>query len=227
MKTPEDNLSIIQSNDNSHTLYRSDIDEHYHSIHGAIQESEHVFIKAGIVDFLNTNPKMNLKILEIGFGTGLNVLLTLNLTKKSENLKIEYTTLEPYPIAKEIIEKLNYPQSDLERKIFNQIHRSSWSKRNKIIDTFILKKEKVKLQNFNSHEFFDIIFYDAFGPKAQKEMWDISRFKKLYDLIYPNGKLVTYCAKGQVRRDLQKVGFKVERLKGPKGKREMIRATRN
>ena len=216
---------LIKSKDGSHSIYRSDIDEHYHSIHGAIQESKHVFINAGLLDHINATKKNKISILEIGFGTGLNAFLTSVFIKKAEiNCIVEYHTLEPYPLPNDLIEQLNYPNSIDEKEEFLNLHSSSWENRAKIHQHFYLIKNKLKLEDYSTNLQFDIIYYDAFGPNSQKEMWEPKQFNKLFDLTKKNGRLVTYCAKGQVRRDLQNAGYQIQRLAGPVGKREMLRA---
>ena len=216
-------LKIIFSNDGSHTIYRKDIDEHYHSIHGSIQESIHVFINAGLKDYLIKNIKSTLNILEIGFGSGLNALLTIE-ENKHLNKKIFYHTLEPFPIPISLAEQINF--KEINPTIFSQIHEFQWNKKFLINKNFTFLKENIKLEDFSSTNKYDIIYYDAFGPNSQQEMWGVNLFEKLYSLLNNCGTLVTYCAKGQVRRDLQNTGFTMERLPGPKGKREMLRGTK-
>ncbi len=218
---------LVSTDDGSHTLYNVLMDEHYHSTHGAIQESMHVFIKAGLEEFLQNNPTNQIKILEVGFGTGLNAFLTLIKSLGTKNVNYSYTSLEPYPIENELINVFNFPNSQKEINLFQKLHYSSWGRSNIILNNFELLKIKIKLKDLVTSDRYDIIYYDAFGPNSQEEMWKIENFKKLYKLSTRNGILVTYCAKGQVRRDLQEVGYKIERLKGPIGKREMLRATKN
>ena len=223
----DNTIRLVMSSDGSHTLYKEDLNEHYHSVHGAVQESEHVFINAGLNDYLKMNNGIkSLSILEIGFGTGLNTLLTAKYLINLKQVNIVYTTLDPYPISNKIIDQLNYTHSEIEEESFRNIHGSNWNKITNISHNFQLNKLQVKLEEFKTDKTFDIIYYDAFGPNAQQEMWTIDQFIRLFDLTDLGGILVTYCAKGQVRRDLQKVGYKIERLKGPIGKREMIRASR-
>ena len=220
----KNNLKIITSNDGSHTIYRKDIDEHYHSIHGSIQESIHVFINAGLRDYLKTKQVVTLNILEIGFGTGLNTLLTI---EENQRLKqnILYHTIEPFPIPSSIIEKINF--KEINKEVFFKIHDFNWEINNSINDYFTFVKIKNKIEDFNPTIKYDLIYYDAFGPNSQQEMWELKIFKHLYNLLNKNGAIVTYCAKGQVRRDFESVGFKVERLPGPKGKREMLRGVKS
>ncbi len=220
-------IKLIKSSDGSHTLYRTDLNEHYHSVHGAKQESKHVFINAGLRDFINHSKSNKISILEIGFGTGLNALMSADFIDEKDNIIIEYTALEPFPLSIEIIDQLNYTESKKEKVIFSAIHTTYLKEFKKVSDRFLLKKLNQKIQDFATEFMYDLIYYDSFGPNTQEEMWKLEIFKKLYNLTKPNGRLVTYCAKGQVRRDLQKAGYKIERLKGPIGKREMLRAIKD
>jgi tRNA U34 5-methylaminomethyl-2-thiouridine-forming methyltransferase MnmC len=220
----KENLIIKKTSDGSTTIYNIDLDETYHSIHGALQEAIHVFIKNGLENFL-TNSKNGkpTNILEIGFGTGLNCLLSLDYSKKKA-FKINYTGIEPHPLSGDLIEKLDYGFDNNNKIIFNQLHKSKWNEFTELITDFNLKKLNCKFQDFNDNELYDVVYFDAFGPRVEEYLWDINIFRKIYKMISLNGLLVTYCAKGQVRRDLEKVGFIVERLPGPPGKREMLRA---
>ncbi len=209
--------------DGSHTLYVPSLDETYHSSHGAIQEAIHVFINAGF-NYIN---KQELKVLEIGFGTGLNAFLTL-LEASNQNRNIKYTSLEAYPLDQEIISQLNYTEelnsTTKEVTLFNKLHQVEWECYKKITEHFSLSKKKVKLSDFNPDEQFDIIYFDAFGPRVQPNMWSVSIFETMYNCLEKDGVLVTYCAKGSVKRALKEVGFEIEALPGPPGKREMTRA---
>lgn len=212
------NISIQKTKDGSHTLFVEAINETYHSSHGAIQEAKHVFIKNGI----SLITKTDISVLEVGFGTGLNAILTsqfsINYTKK-----IKYVGLETVPLELELINNLNYvtENTELSKSDFLKIHHCEWEKEETIHSNFSLTKKKVEVQNFVGEYNFDIIFYDAFGPRAQNEMWDKSIFHNLFSLLNPNGILVTYCAMGQFKRDLKEIGFRVECVAGPPGKREM------
>jgi len=219
----ENQVKIVISKDGSHTLFRKDIEEHYHSIHGSIQESLHVFIEAGLNHFISKDYSGDVSILEIGFGTGLNALLTYEHQKKI-NCSILYHGLEPHPLELEVIKQLNF--KSINANEFLKLHELEWNKKHILNQSFTFTKENKKLQDFDSDEKFDVVYYDAFAPRAQEEMWRIELFKKLYSLTKSSGILVTYCAKGQVRRDLQRAGFKMERIPGPKGKREMLRGTK-
>ena len=211
--------------DGSHTLYVEALDETYHSTHGAIQEAVHVFINAGLNYF--NKPKLN--VLEIGFGTGLNAFLTLLEDKKSD-VEINYTGIEAYPLEEEIISQLNYVaelnSNDEEKQLFEKLHQVEWGSHQKITGNFKLNKTKVELDKFATTEQFDVIYFDAFGPRVQPEMWTETILEKMYNCLVDDGILVTYCAKGSVKRVLKAVGFEVEPLPGPPGKREMTRAVK-
>ena len=209
--------------DGSHTLYVAALDETYHSTHGAIQEAVHVFINAGLNYF--DQPQLN--VLEIGFGTGLNAFLTL-LEVQKKNIEVNYTGIEAFPLEENIVTELNYVaelNSTIEEKqLFSELHKVEWESYQKITSNFRLNKTKVTLAEFKAVEQFDVIYFDAFGPRVQPEMWTEAVFEKMYNCLAANGILVTYCAKGSVKRGLKAVGFEVESLPGPPGKREMTRA---
>ena len=216
-------IKIITTEDGSHSLLLEELDETYHSIHGAIQESNHVFIEAGLNYWLDKNPdSTSLSILEFGFGTGLNALLT-SLRIKSK-IKVAYDSLEKYPIAKEISNSLNYGVVLNNSELFNTIHSVNWGKSQMITPDFWLKKIKVDFREFTSNTKYDIIYFDAFSPGKQPELWTKEIFQKCYQLLSQGGLLVTYSAKGQLKRDLKSVGFMVESLPGPPGKFEITRA---
>ena len=215
------NHRIVESGDGSHTLRVDNLKEHYHSHKGAIQESRHVFLKMGVASFPDDKP---LRILEVGFGTGLNALLTLC---DYPDRSIHYTTLEAFPLAEELVEQLNYPlqiEHPKAKQFYQQLHSLEWEKEHAISAHFSFLKHAVKLQEFHDSQHFDLIYYDAFAPHAQPELWTLEIWERLFGMLNKNGILVTYCAKGQVRRDMQTASFEVERLKGPPGKREMLRA---
>ncbi|HEX8516947.1 MAG TPA: tRNA (5-methylaminomethyl-2-thiouridine)(34)-methyltransferase MnmD [Bacteroidia bacterium] len=223
---------IITTTDGSHSIFLPGLNEHYHSTHGAIQESLHVFIEAGLKKALSENISSVFHILEVGMGTGLNVLLSF-LETKEINMSINYVSLEAFPIDDEIIRQLNYPAilgSTLQypvKEIFENIHSCEWGKEFKLSDNFTLTKIKNTLQEEALPQpQFDLIYYDAFGPPVQPEMWTEEIFTKLYGSLNPGGSLVTYCAKGEVKRILKRTGFMVKPLPGPPGKREMVRAVK-
>ena len=220
------NLNLKQTADGSSTLYNQMLDEHYHSIHGALNESIHVFIRMGFLNFVESfKSAKDINILEIGFGTGLNCILTF-IENIKLNISLNYTSLEPFPLEMEIIDNLDFNLASRHLDAFKLIHQSFWEKPVEINKQFSLEKSRLELKDFNDNKFYDIIYFDAFAPSKQPELWKVDVFTKLFNLTSYNGVLVTYCAKGQVRRDLEKVGYFVERLEGPPGKREMLRATK-
>ena len=214
---------ITLTEDGSHTLYLPGMDEHYHSTHGAIQESTHVFINTG----LKPINKTQLTIFEVGFGTGLNAWLTLKACKQL-NKTVNYFTIEKYPLNQNEYRILNYGKLNEEDDFhtFLSLHKCDWGKISQITTAFNLYKFKADIKTFEFDNLpdFNLVYFDAFAPNKQEDVWSFEIFKKLYEQCAVNGVLVTYCAKGAVRRTLQEVGFKVERLPGPPGKREMLRA---
>ncbi|WP_026473281.1 tRNA (5-methylaminomethyl-2-thiouridine)(34)-methyltransferase MnmD [Alkaliflexus imshenetskii] len=214
------NIEVKVSADGSSTLYRPDLNEHYHSMNGAVQESLHVFIDAG----LKMVCKNDIHILEIGFGTGLNALLTL--THKAERV-IHYHTLEKFPVPNDLLAVINYPSvvpHPSAGEWFGQIHTADWNREVKIANGFYLTKMEADLLMFSVDSTYDLVYFDAFAPEKQPEMWSESVFQMLFKAMRNGAILTTYCAKGVVRRFMQSAGFKVERLQGPPGKREMLRA---
>ena len=218
-------LELKLSDDGSHTLYNKELNENYHSTNGAIQEANHVFIKTGLEPILGT--KRSITIVEMGFGTGLNALLTANFAKEMKQ-QIHYIGIEAYPVDEELISALNYPEilGGDSSKHFKKIHEAKWDGIGLVNNYFTLQKVAKKLEDFEPRKAIDLVYYDAFGPQVQSEVWDINLFDKLFNFMSDKGVFVTYCAKGQVRRDLESVGFKMERLDGPPGKREMLRGTK-
>jgi tRNA U34 5-methylaminomethyl-2-thiouridine-forming methyltransferase MnmC len=216
-------IELKLTEDGSNTLYVSEIDEHYHSAFGAVQESQHVFIGAGF----NCCTARELSVLEIGFGTGLNCFLTLVASLKS-NQRIRYTAIEKFPLSENIWEQLNYGQHfpETDPRQFSLLHKAPWNKETTINSQFFLRKIEADLLQIDPAELTlaDLVYFDAFSPEKQPELWDLSVFEMLYAQMKGESILVTYCAKGSVRRILQSVGFMVERIPGPPGKREMIRA---
>ncbi len=216
------NLQIIKTKDGSHTIRDHSLNETYHSIHGSVREAQHVFIKSGL-EYIN---KKELNIFEVGFGTGLNACLTFIESQKRQ-LNIRYDTIEKYPLNNSILDKLNFSNT-ISKKLFNKIHKLVWNIDHQIHPNFQLKKIRDDLiqYKFNQPYNYDLIFFDAFAPNKQAEMWTENIFQKIFDSMPNNGTLVTYCAKGSVKRTLKSVGFIVEAIPGPPGKREMIRATK-
>lgn len=208
--------------DGSHSLYHPLTDQLYHSHHGAVQESMHVFIKHGY-EYVATFHD-HIRILEIGFGTGLNALLTQRV---SDGKTIYYESLEYYPISAALAEQLNYPADDVERRFFNSLHNASWDLTESVSSQFQLHKRLLRIQDYVPGDaLFDVIYFDAFSPGAQPELWSEEIFCAMYNSLKRNGVLVTYCSKGDVRRAMIAEGFVVEKLPGPPGKREMLRAIR-
>ena len=227
---------IIITADGSSTIHLPEWDEQYHSKHGAIQEAYHVFIKHGLQHYnrLNGNPKpvsepqQPINILEIGFGTGLNSFITL-LEGNTLKLNINYVGVEAYPISKAEINALNYIKTldaESKKELFNTLHHVSWEEAHQIKEDFTLTKRKQFFSEIKDVNTFNIIYFDAFGARVQPELWTETIFKIMYNALKSKGVLVTYSAKGSVRRAMQAVGFTVERLPGPPGKREMLRATK-
>lgn len=216
----EKSAQIFATEDGSNSLYLPEFDETYHSRHGAIQESMHVFIENG----LKSINKKNIKILEFGFGTGLNALMTLINSKEKQ---IEYAGVEKFPLDIPLLNQLNYAKNKEEHALFEKIHSVDWNKKAVITDDFSLEKIKSDFINFQSNEKFDIIYFDAFAPRVQPELWTKEVFEKVFSLLSKGGILVTYCAKGAVKRTLKEVGFEVIKLPGPPGKREMTKAVKN
>ncbi len=215
---------IIITSDGSKTIQITNWNEQYHSKHGAIQEAYHVFIASGLSLFSNRS----LSILEIGFGTGLNALITL-LESTKRNLVVSYTGVEAYPVTQQELSQLNYiEQLDAKEvdKHYLKMHQSPWEVWIDLEDNFRLQKQQKDFLNIQDKAVFDLIYFDAFGARVQPELWTEVVFAKMFAALNENGILVTYSAKGSVRRAMLAVGFTVERLPGPPGKREMLRATK-
>ncbi|MDT8347511.1 MAG: tRNA (5-methylaminomethyl-2-thiouridine)(34)-methyltransferase MnmD [Flavobacteriaceae bacterium] len=220
---------IITTGDGSKTLYNPTLNEYYHSKHGALQEAMHVFIRAGL-DFFNRNRSDNtpIKILEIGLGTGLNALLSLKYAEE-HHVTIYYTGIEPFPISKEQLKDVEYPDIDSLNKysdFWKLMHQKSCSDYEAIGSRFYLKKITKPVLEATIAETYDLIYYDAFGPRAQPEMWEKAIFEKLYKRHAAGGIFTTYCVTGNLRRTLKDLGYSVEKIPGPPGKREMTRATK-
>jgi tRNA U34 5-methylaminomethyl-2-thiouridine-forming methyltransferase MnmC len=216
-------IKIIRTSDGSDTLYVPEIDEHYHSVHGAVQESKFIFINNG----LNSIKTGSVRIFEVGFGTGLNALLSAEVSSR-DNREIFYTSIEKYPLPENIINSLNYKEfvSENGKMIFSSIHSCIWNTPVKLSRNFTLLKIEGDLLTYDIDGRFDLIYFDAFGPDKQPELWTKEVFRRVADLTSPNGLLVTYSVKGEVKRALRENGFQVTLLPGPPGKRHILRAVK-
>ena len=215
---------ILTTNDGSTTIHLPDWDESYHSKHGAIQEAYHVFIKSGLSLFEGKS----VSILEIGFGTGLNAFITY-LEAIKFNQTIDYVGVEAYPVLLDEALQMNYVtelNASEEIAIFNKMHQISWEEKHTISSNFSLTKRKQFFQDITDENTFDLIYFDAFGFRVQPELWSLEIFQKMYKALKNNGVLVTYACRGSIKRAMLECGFKVEKLPGAPGKREMLRATK-
>lgn len=216
---------IITTADGSKTIFLPEWNEHYHSSHGALQEAQHVFIRNG----LQTLTGDYITVLEMGFGTGLNALLTFFSSEK-RNQYVHYIGVEAFPPRQEELDAMDYSRfaSDpTSEEIYQHMHNCRWEQPVALSEHFVLEKQQCDLLSATiAPESVDLVYYDAFGPRVQPELWTEAIFSRIYSWMAPGGTLVTYCAKGQVKRDLKAVGFLVESLPGPPGKREMTRAVK-
>ena len=228
-----DRVSLQVTEDGSHTLFNAELNETYHSSRGAMAEAQHVFIDSGFdVEFAQVTGRLN--ILEIGFGTGLNALMTLGrVTELAQSQpanslpQVYYQSLEPYPIADFIIQQLNYTALLPERfgELFAAIHHAEWHHPEVLSPQFTIEKTMTTLEQFNAAAHtFDLIYFDAFAPNKQPDVWCPDNMQKCFELLKPNGMLVSYCANGQFKRNLKAAGFMVKPHPGALGKREMTRA---
>lgn len=217
-------MNVVRTADGSSSLFVADLNEHYHSIHGAVRESRHIFIDCGLLSLpggLNT-----LRIFEMGFGTGLNALLTYYHTIGGDK-EIRYTGIDAFPVGQDYLSQLNYPgylgYPDAE-KVYQRITGSPWGESINVGRHFTLLKIQAKIEAYDFRDFYDLVYYDAFSPEVQPECWVQDIFVRIHQHMNPDGILVTYSSKGAVRRALQQAGFIVEKLPGPPGKREILRA---
>ncbi|GAA3522082.1 tRNA (5-methylaminomethyl-2-thiouridine)(34)-methyltransferase MnmD [Aquimarina addita] len=219
---------IITTSDGSTTIHFPALNEQYHSKHGAVNEANHVFIRSGLEHILNSKNFSKISILEIGFGTGLNAFVTY--LKGQEMIQnIDYVGVEAYPVPSEEVAQLNYGNILNEgvcKQVFDTLHKVVWEQPVEVSPSFLLTKRKQFFKDIEDRDRFDLIYFDAFGARVQPDLWTVAIFQKMYDALKNYGVLVTYSAKGSVRRAMQEVGFTVERLPGPPGKREMLRATK-
>lgn len=213
---------FVITEDGSHTIYLPEMDEHYHSTHGAVQESLHVYINQGLLQF----PGKEISILEIGFGTGLNAFLTYVFAVKN-NLKVTYTSIEKFPLTEAEYSVLNYSETIFTEhaNVLKKLHQCEWNSGVSISPEFSIRKIHADLltMEFGSTGQFDLLYYDAFAPTKQPEMWTEELINKVSESVRKDGILVTYCAKGAVRRAFSAAGFQMERIPGPIGKKEILR----
>ena len=217
---------FLITEDGSHTLYIPELNETYHSIHGAISESNYVFIEHGLNYYNKRQSSTGIKIFEVGFGTGLNALLSAVYAEKHK-IPIRYESIEAFPLNRSETQNLNYTElikNPFSKEIFQKIHESPWEDWIDVSPYFQLLKIKNNIQSYNAPGLFDVCFFDAFAPSKQPEMWEPDILEKIYSLLITHGVFVTYCAKGQLKRDLNSIGFEVETLPGPPEKMEMVRA---
>jgi tRNA U34 5-methylaminomethyl-2-thiouridine-forming methyltransferase MnmC len=216
-----DNEQIIKTNDGSNTLKSRFLNEHYHSVHGAVTEAMHVYIESGLKQI----EKPTISVLEMGFGTGLNTILSYCYSK----FNLEYESIESDPISLELANKLDYLSSINRQQlqpIFEKLHNCEWNKPIVIDNQFLFTKWNTTIQKILLVKKYDLVYYDAFGPRVQPDLWKPNIFKKIYNSLNNGGLLVTYCANGQFKRDLTDIGFTVKCIAGPPGKREITQAFR-
>ncbi len=221
--------NLIVTKDGSHSVAIPEWEVSYHSVYGAVQESLHVFIESGLKYWFEKHTSASrCVIFEMGFGTGLNALLSMLEAKRLQR-KIMYETVEAFPLEQSITQELNYCESLQQgfwQPVFDSLHSGEWNSTQHITNFFSFRKIRSLLADYTPAEPIDIIYYDAFAPRAQPELWTKEVFERMLNILAPDGILVTYCSKGDVRRALLAAGFSVERIQGPPGKREMIRASR-
>lgn len=215
-------LRPVETEDGSLTLLNEHFGATYHATQGAREESRHVFINHGLLLFLKENSKKELRILEIGFGTGLNAFLSF-LEAERLGVTIRYHAVEYYPVPVELLRQLNFSENHLkeEQAVFMKMHEQAWGKEQQLSEHFYLTKYFEKIETFQLSQVFDLIYFDAFSPKEQPELWTEEIFKRMYALLNEAGMLVTYCAQGQMKRNMKAAGFRVKALKGFAVKREM------
>ncbi|MGJ8684308.1 MAG: tRNA (5-methylaminomethyl-2-thiouridine)(34)-methyltransferase MnmD [Nonlabens sp.] len=214
---------IIDTGDGSKSINIPEWKEQYHSKHGALQEALHVFIEMGLKDTLSRkqDPKETISIIEYGLGTGLNAMLTAQFLTDTP---IHYTGVDAYPVTYEEAMAVNYGELLKDETLYKKLHSCEWEQPVKLTSNFTIEKLEKKFKNLDDIATYDVIYYDCFGPRVQPDLWKLDMFQAAYASLKPEGVLVTYCAQGQARRNMIEAGFTVEKLVGPPGKREMLRA---
>ena len=213
-------MKIVQTEDKSHSLFSEHYKEHYHSTFGAVAESQHIFIEAGLKEI----QKDKISIFEMGMGTGLNALLTMQYADNQKK-QIQYTAVEKHPLPEAVYSQLNYASIlSLPEKYFQKIHNTAWGEKIILTENFTLYKEAGDIQDFSHQQKYDLVYYDAFSPDIQPHLWTKDIFETLFNHMNDNALLLTYSVKGIVKRALKEVGFTIEKIPGPKGKREILRA---
>ncbi|WP_461089520.1 tRNA (5-methylaminomethyl-2-thiouridine)(34)-methyltransferase MnmC2 [Spirosoma gilvum] len=218
-------VRLLITADGSHTAVNQTLDKTYHSIHGAYQESQRVYIELGLLEAFNRFPDQELYVFEMGFGTGLNALLTAQQALNHQR-RVIYTTIEAYPMSLDDAQRLNYDEL-LGTDYLGKLHGAPWNQLTSINPYFSLLKFNSTLQEWSTSEAFHLMYYDAFAPTAQPELWEPEIFAKLAHLLLPNGLLTTYCSKSYVQRNLRSAGLTVEKHPGPPHKRDILRAVRS
>lgn len=222
-----DDRKLLMTSDGSLTIEQPSLGVTFHSKHGAIQESRHVFIREGFQFLLTQKNYSSVSVFEMGFGTGLNALLTF-FEAESKNISVQYTALDLFPLSAHLLEKLHYEIGFTNAlPVFKKLHAAEWNVEEMITPNFTLRKQQEDLLSFNADLKFDLIYFDAFGSGSQPELWSVEVFQKMFSILEDDGVFVTYSSKGDVRRAMQAAGFKVEKIQGPPGKREMVRARKN
>ena len=215
-------LKLITTQDGSHSLMREDMNETYHSFHGAMGESSYVFVEKGLEWYLQQFSAKEMTVFEVGFGTGLNAYLVAQFAAE-KNVKIDFHSVEPIPVPEHLYAQFNYGETLEDQELMQNLHKANWEKEVTIHERFTLTKYETTLEAFQTAKGFDVIFFDAFAPNKQSEVWSLENLQKCFDMTNSGGCLTTYCAQGLFKRNLAATGYEVETLKGAMGKKEMVR----
>ena len=229
MKYIDDKIDIILTNDGSHSLYNKDLDETYHSRHGAIQESEYVYIKQGLDFIAKSCDTGTINIFELGFGTGSNFLLTINYLTSHADVCVNYTTIEKYPLSPSLIQKLRYSDYSLDKQalaLYIKGHELDWNVKHNLDERLDFTKIHGDIHEYRPEAGIHLVYYDAFAPSKQQDIWDESILTKIVSSMAIGGILVTYCSQGAFKRNLKALGMEVSTLEGPPFKKEMVRAVK-